>query len=1552
MNISAPFIERPVGTALLTAAVALAGAVAYLQLPVAPLPQVDFPTISIGASLPGASPEIMASSVAAPLERQLGHIAGVNEMTSQSVLGTSSITLQFDLNRNIDGAARDVEAAINAARANLPSNLPANPSYRKVNPADSPILILALTSDLYDRGKLYDAASTIIQQRLLQIEGVGQVQVGGGALPAVRVDINPTQLNSYGLGLEDVRTMLSQQNANLPKGQIAGANTTADILANDQLLTAADYKPLVVAYRNGAAIRLQDIANVQDSVENIRAAGFLNGKPSIPLIIFRQPGANIIDTVDRVKEAMPSLEASLPAGINFTVAMDRSTTIRSSVREIERTLFVAICLVILVVFAFLRSPRATLIPAVVVPVSLIGTFGVMYLFGYSVDNLSLMALTIATGFVVDDAIVVIENVSRHMEAGMAPMAAALQGAREVGFTVLSMSLSLVAVFLPILLMGGIVGRLFREFAVVLSTAILVSLLVSLTTTPMMCSRLLRHRRPEDHGRLYRWSEGVFKWLLDHYERGLRMVLRHPAITGISLLVTIALNVYLFWVVPTGFFPLQDNGTIAGSIQGSQDASFPAMQTAASQFIKIIKEDSAVDNVIGFTGGFGPSDSGFIFMSLKPLNERKISSMDVINRLRPKMSVVRGASTFLNPGQDLRIGGRQSRAQYQYTIQSDNLDDLVQWGPKLVEAMKKLPGFTDVNSDQENHGLQASLVYDRETAERLGISAQLLDNTLYDAFGQRQVSTMYTSLNQYHVVMEVQPQFWQSPQGLNDIYIRSTNGGPVIPLSAVARFDTTTAPIAVNHQGQFAAVTISFNLAPGVSLSDAVRRIDDMERQIGMPGRIHASFAGNLQAYNDSLSSVLYLGIFALFAVYIVLGILYESYIHPITILSTIPSASVGAMLALMLFRTDRSLIADIGLLLLIGIVKKNAIMMVDFAIVAEREENKSPFDAIFQACLLRFRPIMMTTMAAIFGALPLVLSNGIGSELRRPLGITIVGGLIMSQALTLFTTPVVYLYLDRMRLWFERMHRRPRAKVALQTAGMIIILIGLSGLAGCSFAPKYSKPAVETPQTFKELTPEQTKTVDGWKTAEPNDAAVRGKWWEMFDDTNLNAIEEQVTHSNQTVVAAYESFIASRAVMKQTRSEFFPTVSVVPSITRARGSASSVVTQSSPGGGSGGTTPLGIGPLASTSNSPVSFTGNTVTEYRVPLDATWEPDFWGSIRNAYKANKLQAEASFADLENSLLTVQAEAAADYFQLRAQDTQQRLLDSTAEAFRESLRLTQARHETGIASDQDVAQAETQLNTTLAQATDLGILRAQLEHAIAVLMGRAPAEISVTPVSVTNKPIAIPFGVPSQLLERRPDIAAAERTTAAANAEIGVARAAYFPTITLSGSVGYSSTRVESLFSGPSLIWSLGADLAQTVFDAGRRRAVTEQAWATYRQNVANYRQTVLSAFQDVEDNLASLRILSKEIEQQDAAVASSERNLSLANDRYKFGIDSYLNVITAQTTLLGNQRQDITLRLNQLTASVQLIKALGGGWDTAELPKTISESQKKLITTLQQ
>jgi multidrug efflux pump len=1028
VSLSTPFIRRPVATVLLTAAIALAGAVAFTVLPVSPLPQIDFPTITVSAGLPGASPETMASSVATPLERQFGRVAGVTEMTSTSSLGRTAITLQFDLNRNIDAAARDVEAAINAARGYLPTDLPNNPTYRKVNPSDAPILIIALTSDAYDRGRLYDVASTIMQQKLSQVQGVGQVVVGGGSLPAVRVELNPTALNRYGLGLEDIRNLLAAQNANRPKGQVADNTNTTDLATNDQLLKADAYRPLIVSYQNGAALKLSDVANVEDSVEDLRATGMTNGKPSVLVVIFREPGANIIATVDRVREALPQLKASIPAAIDLTVVLDQTTTIRASVQDIEWTLLVSIALVIMVVFIFLRNLRTTFIPAVVVPVSLIGTFGVMYLCGYSLDNLSLMALTISTGFVVDDAIVVIENVTRHLEQGLGPVEAALKGAQEIGFTVLSISISLVAVFIPILLMGGIVGRLFREFAVTLSVAILVSLVVSLTTTPMMCSRILKHHGEQEHGRLYRMSEAVFLWMLRAYEHSLAWVLRHAASTLGILLLTIGLNVYLLIIVPKGFFPQQDTGRINGGVQGAQDTSFQAMRQKMTRFVDIVRADPAVANVMAFTGsGTGTAtNTGRVFISLKHFEERNASADQVIDRLRPKLATVPGAALYLQAVQDLRVGGRLGNAQYQYTIQSENLEDLTRWGPILLEQIRKLPELADVNSDQQNNGLQAALVYDRLTASRLGIAPQMIDDTLYDAFGQRQVSTMFTQLNQYHVVMEVEPKFWQSPEALKEIYVRASSGR-VVPLSAFTHYEPTTAPLAVNHQGQFPSVTLSFNLTPGIALSDAVSRIHEREQSIGMPTTIHGSFSGTLEAFQASLASQPVLIVTALMAVYIVLGILYESYIHPITILSTLPSAGMGAVLALLLCRIDLSVIALIGIILLIGIVKKNAIMMIDFALEAERGEGKTPQEAIYQASLLRFRPIMMTTMAALLGALPLALGTGAGSELRRPLGIAIVGGLIVSQMLTLYTTPVVYLYLDRCRLWFQRLRsRRPQ----------------------------------------------------------------------------------------------------------------------------------------------------------------------------------------------------------------------------------------------------------------------------------------------------------------------------------------------------------------------------------------------------------------------------------------------------------------------------------------------------------------------------------------------
>ena len=1019
MNISEPFIRKPVATTLLTIAIALAGAVAFGFLPVSPLPQVDFPTISVGAGLPGASPETMASSVATPLERQFGRIAGVTEMTSSSSLGRTGITLQFDLSRNIDAAARDVQAAINAARGYLPANLPNNPTYRKVNPADSPVFMLALTSPVLTRGQMYDAASTILAQKLSQISGVGQVIVGGSSLPAVRVELDPPSLNKYGIGLEQVRSTLAAANANIPKGHLSGTTRMWEIGANDQLFKAIDYEPLLVAYHNGTAVRLRDIAEVVDSVEDLRNAGYANGKPSVLVIIFRQPNANIIETVDRIRAILPQLEASIPESIDMRIAMDQTVTIRASVHDVEKTLMISIALVILVVFLFLRSPRSTLIPSVVVPVSLVATFGVMYLLGFSLDNLSLMALTVSTGFVVDDAIVVIENITRHLEQGLTPMQAALKGASEIGFTVLTISISLIAVFIPLLLMGGVVGRLFREFAITLSVAIVISMAVSLATTPMMCAHLLAQH--ESHGWLYTQSERAFTWIVNSYGRTLAGVLRHPALTLVVLLATIGLNVYLFIRVPKGFFPQQDNGRMMGAIQGDQATSFQAMDNILRRMVDIVVADPAVDTVNGFTGGGGPgggaANSARMFISLKPLAERKVAADEVIARLRPKLSRVPGASLFLQASQDVRVGGRMSSALYQFTMRGDNLQDLTSFAPRMMAELKNIPIIADVNSDQQNRGLQTLLEYDRDTAARFGISPQLIDNTLYDAFGQRPVSTMYTSLNQYHVVMEAAPKYWQSPSFLNEIYVHSPSSQQV-PLGTLARYGPSAAPLAVTHQGLFPAITLSFNLQPGVALGEGVDAINEAAARAAIPPTIQTGFAGTAQAYQDSLGSEPYLIAAALAAVYIVLGMLYESYIHPITILSTLPSAGVGALLALLLTKTDLSVIAIIGIVLLIGIVKKNAIMMIDFAIAAERNEGKSSRDSIFEACLLRFRPILMTTMAALLGALPLALGTGMGSELRRPLGITIIGGLIVSQLLTLYTTPVVYLYFDRMQHWW------------------------------------------------------------------------------------------------------------------------------------------------------------------------------------------------------------------------------------------------------------------------------------------------------------------------------------------------------------------------------------------------------------------------------------------------------------------------------------------------------------------------------------------------------
>jgi multidrug efflux pump len=1103
MNLSAPFIARPVATTLLTAGILLAGLMGFLKLPVSPLPKVDFPTIQVQASLPGASPDTVSTSVTTPLERRLGAIAGVTEITSTSTVGNSRITLQFDLSRNIDGAARDVQAAINAARADLPSDLRSNPIYRKINPADAPALVLALTSDTIGQGRLYDAASNVLQQKLSQVTGVGQVALGGSSLPAVRIEINPTILSKYKIGLESVRAALAAANANTPKGAIEVGDQRWQIYTNDQARTAAEYQDLIIAWRNGSPVRLSDVAEIIDSVEDIRNEGQANGKRSVLVIIYLQPNANIIETVDKVKELLPELQAALPNDVDITLAADRTTTIRASLKEVERALTISVILVVLVTFVFLRSVRAGFVPSVAVPVSLIGTFGVMYLMGYSLNNLSLMAMTIAAGFVVDDAIIVLENVSRHIEEGMPRLQAALLGAREVGFTVVSMTLSLIAVFIPILLMGGIVGRLFREFAVTLSIAILISMVISLTTTPMMCAYVLKPPRREGEqekppGRLSRASERVFSAIQNFYGRTLDWMLRHSRLTMLVFLGTVILNIFLYVEIPKGFFPQQDTGRIIGFIRADQSISFQAMRRKFRQFVSIVRSDPAIENIVGFTGGF-QTNSGFVFASLKPLNQRDGSADQVINRLRARLTQVAGANLFLTAVQDIRVGGRQSSSQYQFTLQADSLPDLYDWGPKLLEALKRDTSvITDVDSDQQQKGLQVNLTIDRDAAARLGVDTRSISATLYDAFGQRQVSTIYNALNQYHVVMEVSPEYWDNPETLKDMWVSTTGGSisgaqataavattslatgtpkiasltgsgatsldpnaavrnqrtnaiavsgrgvastgaavstsaeTMIPLSQVTRYEFGTTPLAVNHQGLFVATTLSFNLAIGKTLSDAVTYVNATMHDIGVPASIHGSFQGTAAAFQQSLNGQLLVVLAALAAIYIVLGILYESYIHPITILSTLPSAGIGALLALQVTGLEFSIIAMIGVLLLVGIVKKNAIMMIDVALDRERHEGLEPQEAIYHACLLRFRPILMTTLAAMLGALPLALGFGDGAELRRPLGISIIGGLLVSQVLTLYTTPVVYLYLDR----FRRRDRDTHSRLARSMGGL------------------------------------------------------------------------------------------------------------------------------------------------------------------------------------------------------------------------------------------------------------------------------------------------------------------------------------------------------------------------------------------------------------------------------------------------------------------------------------------------------------------------------------
>ncbi len=1021
MSISTPFIQRPVATTLLLVAVTLAGGIGYTLLPVAALPEVDFPTIMVSASLPGASPDVMAAAVATPLEKQFTRIAGVTEMTSRSSVGSAMVTLQFDLSRDINGAAREVQAAINSSAGFLPSNLPSLPRYRKINPADQPIVLMTLESDVVPRPQLYDIASSVFAQKLAQVNGVGQVSVGGSSLPAVRVEVNPQPLSRYNVGLDQVGTFLQGANANKPKGSLANSRQEIPIYATDQLFLAKDYKDLVVVYRNGAPVRLSDLGRVIDANEDVRNLGLVNGDPMVQIQINRQPNANIIDTVARIKALMPQFQAQLPPTVRFRIASDRTTTTRESLRDAQRNVIVSIVLVVLVVFIFLRSAWSTFIPSISVPVSIIATFGAMYLIGYTLDNLSLMALTIATGFVVDDAIVVIENITRHLEHGMKPMQAALKGAEEIGFTVLSMSMSLIAVFIPILMMSGVVGRLFREFAVILAVAIAISMVVSLTVVPMMCAWLLKEHR--GHGYLYNQSERFYRWVISSYGSALNVVLDHPAPVLLTVFLTVGISVYLYDKIPKGFFPQQDTGRLQGSVMGEQHISYQALVTKAKWFEEKVRMDPDVETVTMVAGssggGYGGANSAQINVQLKPTGVRKSTSDQVNARLRRQTSGVPGATMFLQNSQDVRVGGRQGNAQYQYTLQGPDFDSLAVWGPKLLDRLSALPEIADVSSDQQNSGLSSNVVIDRDTASRLGLTAQAVDSALYDAFGQRQVSVMYKSINQYHVVLALQQQWWESPDFLNTIYVQTPRGTDV-PLSTFTHFTQGITPISLPHQGQFPATTLSFNLAEGVSLSDAVAAINRAEVEMGLPANITGKFAGTARAYQEALANQPVLIATALLAVYIVLGMLYESLIHPLTIISTLPSAGVGALMAMVLFKSNLDIVGMIGIILLIGIVKKNAIMMIDFALAAERNEGMNSRDAIYQACLLRFRPIMMTTMCALLGGMPMALGWGVGAELRKPLGISIVGGLLVSQMLTLFTTPVIYLYLDRLRKRFAR----------------------------------------------------------------------------------------------------------------------------------------------------------------------------------------------------------------------------------------------------------------------------------------------------------------------------------------------------------------------------------------------------------------------------------------------------------------------------------------------------------------------------------------------------
>jgi multidrug efflux pump len=1501
-------IRRPVATTLLAVGVMLAGLGAFMRLQVSPLPNVDFPVIEVQARVAGASPETMAATVAAPLERRLGSIAGVTEMHSINNIGSTEVDLEFALGRDIDGAARDVQAAINAARSDLPTNLTALPVYRKANPTEAPILIIALTSRTLGQGQLYDAANSVLVQKLSQIAGVGLVNLRGSSLPGVRVEVNPGATSAMSLGLEDIRAALEAANANRPKGAIESGDLRYQLYASDQGRRASDYRDTPIAYRNGAAVRLSDVAEVTDSVEDVRAYGIANGRPAIVLLVYKQAGANIVDTTDRVKAALPALQAALPGDVHLTFAGDRSATIRAALADTERTLVLGVLLVMLVVFGFLRNHHAVLIPGVAVASSIVGTLAAMYLLGYSLNNLTLMALTIAAGFVIDDAIVVLENVTRHMEAGVPRLQAVLQGTREVAFTVLSMSASLVAVFLPLLLLGGIAGRLFHEFAMTLSLSIAISLALSLTLTPMMCGRFLQVGAARQDGRIARAAAATLEATQRVYARSLALALEHPAAVMLILIATVALNVELFLDVPKGFFPEQDSGLILGKLRADQSISFAALKRKMAQVEDIIRHDPAVESVVTFAGG-SDLTSATVFVRLKPLSQR-VSAAAFMARLRPRFDHLAGTHFSMFSIQDLFAQGGQTQGQFQFTLQSDSTEQLYEWTAKLVDVLKRDPHLADVTEEQQP-GLKATLSYDRGTLARYGLTPANIDATLYDALGQRQVATIYDSRDQYHVVMEVAPRYQQHPDALGSLFVSttalssvaavSTTRETMVPLSALGRIEPSMSPTQVYHQGLGVGTPVSFNLAPGHTLSEASAAIERAIASLRMPKSVHGGFTGSAGKSAAGAGGGALLIVASLGTVYLVLGMLYESYVHPITILSTLPSAGIGAIAALMLAGMELTIIALIGVILLIGIVKKNAIMMIDFALQAERDRGLSPADAIYEACLIRFRPIMMTTLAALFSAVPMILDRGAGSELRRPLGISIAGGLIVSQLLTLYTTPVVYLYLDRFRLWLAGLWRRRETggpgngngiTGAARHLGMLASLGVLVLLTGCMIGPDYRRPPAPVPARYKELPPPPPD----WTTAAPADDVDRGSWWSTYDDPLLDQLEQQVNINNQNLKGFEAAYRQALAVAAGARSGLLPSAALTSGATRARSSA---VT--------------------------------TSTSRNVEASASWDLDLWGKVRRQVESDRAAAQASAAQLAAIRLSAQAELATDYFQLRYEDSLQRLLSNAVSGYQRSLEITRNQLAAGVAARSDVVAAQTQLQTTQAQLIAVGVSRAQYEHAIALLTGKTPADLAIPVAPLRATVPNVPVTLPSALLERRPDIAQAERTMQQQNALIGVAAAAYFPDLNLSAMFGYVGNPASGLITASNKVWSLAANGDQILFDGGARSAKLAAARAAYDQSIANYLQTVLAAFQDVEDALSDVRILAQEAEAQAQAVALSREGAQIALREYQAGLQAYTAVVTAESTALANEETELQVHASRLTASVALLKALGGGWN---------------------